>query len=259
MKYYVGTSGWHYRHWKGLFYPDRLPIHRWLSFYGQHFSTVEINVTFYREVKSSTFEKWLSAVSVDFLFCLKMSRFITHIRRLDVDTSSVNRFVQNAVYLSGNLGVILIQLPPALRFDESAMKDFFAKLDTRLTYAVEARSTTFIDDRFFALLEQEGIAWCIADSAGRFPFYEAITAPFVYIRLHGSEQLYASRYSEKELTVWRDKIRGWDKDAFIYFDNDFKGYAVDNALSLKTLLGNGSRGDVRIPPDPPLPPTVIGS
>ncbi len=165
-------------------------------------------------------------VPVDFLFSLTLSRLITHIRKLDVDASSVNRFVQNAASLAGNLGVIIIRPPPKLRFDESLMEDSLAKRDTGLRYAVEARSTTFIEDRFFALLEREGIAWCIADSAGRFPFYEAVTAPFIYIRLHRSEQLYASRYRKKELIVWRDKIRAWDKDTFIYFDNDSQEYAI---------------------------------
>ena len=112
MRYCVGTSGWQYGHWKGLFYPDRLPTAQWLTFYAQHFVTLEINVTFYREVRPSTFEKWHRAVPVDFLFSLKMSRFITHLRRLNVDASSVDRFVKSAICLAGKLGVILIQLPP---------------------------------------------------------------------------------------------------------------------------------------------------
>lgn len=160
-----------------------------------------------------------------------------------MDDSSLDRFGAGAFCLAGHLGVILIQLPPGLRFDESLMKEFLAKLDKKLRYAVEARNATFLDDRFFALIERQGIAWCIADSAGRYPYYEAITAPFVYIRLHGSQLLYASRYSDKELRIWGDKIKAWAREAFIYFDNDFHGYAVENALTLRALLGSGGRRD----------------
>lgn len=236
MKWFIGTSGWQYKHWKGMFYPEGLKSADWLSFYTQHFNTLEVNVTFYRDVKPSTYEKWRSIAPDDFRFAVKTSRFITHIKRLKVDINSVNRFTESVRNLKEKLGVVLAQLPPGLTFDESLIRDFFALLDKKLRYAIEARNKSFVNEKFFSILEENGVAWCIADSAGRFPYHEIITAPFVYIRLHGSQRLYASEYTDDELVAWRDKILQWGKDTFIYFDNDFNGYAIRNAFTLKSLL-----------------------
>jgi uncharacterized protein YecE (DUF72 family) len=238
MKAHIGTSGWQYSHWKGIFYPEGIKNADWLSFYASHFDTLEINATFYRDVKPSTYEKWHNAVPDEFLFSIKMSKFVTHIKRLKVDSRSVSRFTEGVRNMREKLGVVLIQLPPGLRFDEQLVRDFLGLLSKEHRYTVEARNKTFIDDKFFSLLEENKMAWCIADSAGRFPYYEVVTAPFVYMRLHGSQKLYASEYSDEELKVWRDKILRWNKDAFVYFDNDFYGYAVKNALILRTLLSD---------------------
>jgi uncharacterized protein YecE (DUF72 family) len=236
MKYHIGTSGWHYKHWKNIFYPQYLKHSDWLSFYAQHFDTLEVNFTFYRDVKPSTCKKWYSTVPENFLFSVKISKYITHTKRLKVDTHSIERFIESVRCLGEKTGVVLVQLPPELAFDEPLMRYFFALLDRKLRYTVEARNKSFIDDRFFELLKENNIAWCIADSAGRFPYHEAVTAPFIYIRLHGSQRLYASDYSDEELKVWKDKILNWNRDIFVYFDNDFYGYAVRNALKLKSLL-----------------------
>lgn len=236
VQHRVGTSGWQYSHWRGVFYPEGLKQAESLAFYGRRFDTLEINTTFYRDVKPSTYEKWANMVSNDFLFSVKMSRYITHIKRLAVEEASVRRFTENALTLAGRLGAILIQLPPGLAFDGALMEDFFGLLRGGLRYAVEARNKTFVDDRFFSILEEHKIAWCIADSAGRFPYHEALTAPFVYIRLHGSEKLYASSYTDGELARWADRIQAWNRPAFVYFDNDYYGHAVKNALTLKSML-----------------------
>lgn len=238
MDIHIGTSGWHYNHWRGLFYPEGLNKPDWLPFYSRHFDTLEINVTFYRNVESSTYTKWRNAVPDHFLFSIKMSRFITHIKKLRIDSHSINHFKASIRYLQDRLGIVLIQLPPGLKFDEGLIRDFLYLLDKGLRYTVEARNESFIDDRFFALLEEYGVAWCVADSAGRFPYYEAVTAPFVYIRLHGSQELYASDYKDSELELWRDKIALWGKETFVYFDNDFHGYAVIDAKKLKALVSN---------------------
>ena len=236
MEFRIGTSGWQYPHWKGAFYPEGTKTAEQLHFYSSRLDTLELNVTFYRQVKESTFRKWYESVPGEFLFSAKMSRFITHIRRLKADEESIGKFLSGVSLLKDKLGVILIQLPPVMKYDRSLLEDFLGRLDATYRYTVEARNISFVCDDFFTLLRELGIAWCIADSAGRFPYHEELTAGFVYIRLHGSDILYASNYSEEELLMWRDRIRGWGRDAFVYFDNDFQGYAAKNALTLKSML-----------------------
>jgi len=236
MQYHIGTSGWQYPHWKGTFYPGDVKSSDRLRYYSTRLDTLELNVTFYRQVKETTFRKWYDTVPHGFLFSVKMSRFITHVRRLRPDDASIGRFLSGASALMDKLGVILIQLPPAMKYDRPLFGEFFGRLDGSYRYTVEARNGSFVCDDFFSLLAERGIAWCIADSAGRFPYHEAVTAGFVYIRLHGSDVLYASDYSDEELLAWRDRIRTWDREAFVYFDNDFQGYAAKNALTLRSML-----------------------
>ena len=234
--YHVGTSGWQYSHWRDVFYPEDLKSKDWLQFYSQHLDTLELNVTFYRQVRRSTFQKWYDIVPADFVFSVKMSRFITHIKRLKVEADSVKRFLEDVSVLKEKLGAILIQLPPSLKFDPVLMTDFFALLDPAFRYTIEARNKTFVHDEFFSLLRDRNVAWCIAESAGRYPYHEAVTASFVYLRLHGRTVLYASNYSDDELKVMCDKIRGWARDTYVYFDNDFNGYAVRNAMTMRDVL-----------------------
>jgi uncharacterized protein YecE (DUF72 family) len=238
-RFYVGTSGWQYAHWKGIFYPENLKTKDWLQFYTQHLNTLELNVTFYRQVRQSTFQKWYDGVPSSFVFSVKMSRFITHIKRLRMEAESVNRFLEDVRGLKEKLGVILIQLPPSLKFERPLMADFFALLDPALKYTIEARNKTFIHEDFFSMLCERNIAWCIAETAGRYPYSEMVSASFVYLRLHGRTELYASSYDDDELKVMRDKIHGWDRDTYVYFDNDFGGHAVRNAMTLRHLLARG--------------------
>ena len=166
---HVGTSGWQYRHWRGVFYPPGLASARWLNFYVSHFKTLELNVTFYRQVDPNTYEKWRDSVPGDFLFSAKMSRYITHIRRLHVDASAVKRFIDAVTCLSDRLGVVLIQLPPSLKFDQDLILAFFDLLDPRLRYTVEARNKSFLCDGFFQILSQRNMAWCIVGKCGAIP------------------------------------------------------------------------------------------
>jgi uncharacterized protein YecE (DUF72 family) len=237
MKVHVGTSGWNYRHWRGPFYPEALKSREWLAFYARNFETLELNATFYREARAETFERWRETVPPRFSFSVKMSRFITHIKRLNVERASVERFLGNVSVLAGKLGIILIQLPPSLRFDSALVGDFFALLDPAFRYAVEVRNETFVEDRFFSMLMERGMAWCISETAGRYPYSEAITADFVYMRLHGRERLYSSSYGDDQLRDIAEKVLAWGREAFVYFDNDFMGYAPLNALTLKAMLG----------------------
>ena len=239
MKYHIGTSGWQYPHWRGVFYPEGMKVADQLHFYSSRLNTMELNVTFYRQVKEATFRRWYDVVPEEFLFSVKMSRFITHIKRLRADVESIGKFLSPVAALGDKLGVILVQLPPSMKYDRALVTDFFAMLNKEYRYTVEARNKTFICDDFFALLRETGIAWCIADSAGRFPYREEVTAPFIYIRLHGKELLYASDYNDEELLAWSEKIRGWNKETFVYFDNDFQAYAAKNALALRSHLETG--------------------
>lgn len=236
MRIHVGTSGWNYPHWKGVFYPEGLKSKDWLSFYGQHFDTLELNVTFYREVKADTFRKWRDTAPAGFLFSVKMSRFITHIKRLKVEAASVRRFLEGVEALGDSLGVILIQLPPSLPFDEESIRRFLGLLDGRFRYTIEARHTSFVNDAFFSLLAERNMAWCISETAGRYPYAEALTANFVYLRLHGREQLYASSYRDDELSGIKEKLLAWGREGYVYFDNDASGFAPANAATLRTML-----------------------
>lgn len=236
MRVRVGTSGWNYPHWKGVFYPDGLKSGEWLSFYARRFDTIELNVTFYRQPKQEVFRKWRDTVPAGFLFSMKMSRFITHIKRLRVGAASIERFMEGAEALGEALGVILIQLPPGLEFDRKTVTGFLALLDGRFRYAIEARNPGFVNEEFFSLLKERNVAWCISESAGRYPYVEAVTADFVYLRLHGRESLYASSYRDDELSGIREKLLCWGKDAYAYFDNDAQGFAALNAATLKGMV-----------------------
>lgn len=233
---YIGTSGWQYGHWRGIFYPTDLKYSDWLLYYCKHFSTLEINVTFYRDVRPSTFQKWYSQTPENFLFSIKLSRQITHFKKLRINRDLIDSFLNKVNFFKEKLGIILIQLPPSLKFEENLIKDFISLLDKSYKYTIEPRNISFLNDKFYNILKENNIALCVADSAGRYPYFEEITADFIYIRLHGSQRLYASDYTDEELIKWAQKIKAWNKTTFVYFDNDFMGYAVKNALKLKEIF-----------------------
>ncbi|MCE5275158.1 MAG: DUF72 domain-containing protein [Deltaproteobacteria bacterium] len=233
----IGTSGWNYDHWRGVFYPEGLPRARWLGHYAQTFSSVEVNATFYRQMRPSTFEKWRQGTPEGFLWAVKASRFITHIKRLADAQGALSVFMKSLEPLREKLGPILFQLPPTLFFDKGLCEAFCSLLPAVHRYALEARHASWTESEALQCLADHCIAWCISDTAGRYPSLEAVTADFVYVRLHGSTSLYASCYSEEELRQWAARIRDFGRDAYVYFDNDFMGYAPKNALRLLTILG----------------------
>jgi uncharacterized protein YecE (DUF72 family) len=234
----IGTSGWTYPHWKGPFYPEKQAKSKWLEYYAEHFDTVELNATFYRLPKIETFEKWRQRTPASFLWSLKASRYLTHVRRLKDPEEPLNRFYDAVKGLGTKLGPILFQLPPGLNFDPDLLQNFIEHLDTSRSHAIEVRHASWLNDIFFHSLETHNIAFCISDTAGRYPYSETVTADFVYIRLHGSKILYRSLYTEEELALWVEKIKGWKRKTFVYFDNDFEGYAVHNARRLKELFSS---------------------
>ncbi len=262
---FIGTSGWIYSHWEGIFYPENLPAENKLRYYSRHFKTVEINYSFYRLPKSSIYQKWYSETPDDFVFAVKASRFITHIKRLKEVNPHTKRgqgakfdevsprygvgvkdawkkFLENALNLKEKLGPILFQFPPSFQATEenigrleNFLKFICLKWDFKyLRLAFEFRHRSWCDEKIYNLLKKYKVAWVIADS----PFYpksEIVTADFVYIRLHGSKILFASKYTKKELSSLAQKIKKWlklDLDVYCYFNNDAQGYAVENAKEL---------------------------
>ena len=235
-KVHIGTSGWNYDHWKELFYKKDCPKSKWLQFYAEYFDTVEVNATFYRSMSYKTYENWREKTPNGFIFAVKANRYITHIKRLKDVEESFKRLLIELDGLKEKLGPILFQLPPSLTFDAELFDAFCGYLPGNRYIAIEARHPSWLDQIALSSLKRHNIAWCISDSAGRYPYHEAITSSFIYIRLHGSKQLYRSEYSEDELQILARKIIKWDKDTYIYFDNDAEGHAPKNALKLKELL-----------------------
>ncbi len=239
MKIYIGTSGWSYNHWRKIFYPEDLSKYKFFEFYCKHFNTVEINATFYRNFKESTYKNWYKRAPEGFLFSLKAPKTITHIKRLKDVGELLNNFINIASNLKEKLGVILFQLPPSLKFDKNLFEEFLFQLKNFSNYrfAIEVRNKTFNNEEFFELMKKFDITLCFSDTGGRyFSLIEVVTGKFLYIRLHGPEKLYASKYSEEQLIYWKEKILKIKKDIFVYFDNDFYGYAPQNALELKKSI-----------------------
>jgi len=228
----VGTSGWNYWHWADVFYPQDLPRSQWFAYYQSKFDTLELNASFYRLPRASTFARWSEASAKDFRWAVKAHRSVTHFTRL-AEREPVEKFLAAAERLGKKLGVVLFQLPPSLKFDAQVVRRFLGWLPEGKRYAIEPRHATWFEPQALKVLERGGVALCIADSGGRFPSGEHLTADFTYLRFHGGERLYASRYSPEQMAAWAEKLVAWKQPAFVYFNNDFHGYAVKNALELK--------------------------
>jgi uncharacterized protein YecE (DUF72 family) len=258
----IGTSGWVYPPWRGVFYPKGLAQKRELEHLSRQVNSVEINGSFYSLQRPSSYQKWAEQTPDDFVFSVKGGRFITHMKRLrDTDETLANFFASGPLALGPKLGPILWQLPPNFQFDPELLTDFFNHLprttteaallaarhdervdpawtttdaDRPLRHALEVRHPSFTDPRFLDLLREHEIAVVIADSAGKFPYIEDVTADFVYVRLHGAEELYVSGYTDEALDEWASKVRHWSetRDVYVYFDNDAKVMAPRDAMAL---------------------------
>ncbi len=228
----IGTSGWNYWHWTGLFYPEGLPRSRWLEYYQSKFDTLELNASFYRLPLPATFARWREASPKGFLWAVKAHRGITHYSRLK-EREPLQKFLNAAKGLVEQLGVILFQLPPSLKFDARVVGRFLGWLPKGKRYAIEPRHASWFEPKLLELLARHNVAIAIADSGGRFPSGEHLTTEFAYVRFHGAEQLYASRYTTEQMRAWAEKLLEWKRPAFVYFNNDFHAYAVENALELK--------------------------
>lgn len=239
---YIGTSGWSYKHWEGIFYPKEVKLAKYLEYYTTKFNCVELNSSFYHLPQKKTVSGWVQRTPDAFKFCPKLSRYITHQKKLIDIEEPLQKFFDLFEEMKKKLGPVLIQLPPGLEFDPSLIEEFLELLKKRYhshRFAIEVRNRTWITDHFFNLLEKYGIAFVIADSGTRFPYHETVTTDFVYLRFHGHESLYASNYSEADLAGYAQKIKHWleqGNKVWGFFNNDFHGFAVKNAERLRNLI-----------------------
>jgi uncharacterized protein YecE (DUF72 family) len=267
---FIGISGYEYHRWRNRFYPPGLPVRAWLSYASQCFNSIEINGTFYSLKSPPVFERWRDAVPKrGFIFALKGGQFITHNLKLRRAEAALGNFFASGVLALGKVtGPILWQLPATYGFDFERMDQFMkllprnsrqaeevahrhdhrlkrgalteARTPLKFRHAFEVRHPSYLNDEFYDLLRKHKCAFVIADTAGRFPYAEEVTADFVYVRLHGSQQLYVSGYTDDELDEWAQRIRTWTsgdddgrpRDVYVYFDNDAKVHAPHDALRL---------------------------
>ena len=234
----VGTSGWHYKHWERAFYPADLKPEDWLPFYASRFGTVEINNSFYRLPSRDAFVSWAEKVPPGFTFAVKASRYITHMKKLRAAGESLSNLLENAGGLGEKLGPILFQLPPHWQRDPSRLEEFIALLPGGVRCAFEFRDETWLHDDIYRILESGNCALCIASSPA-FPSTRRITADFVFLRFHGGDIPYGSKYSREELEEWATFTRSLleaKRDVYAYFNNDAFGYAVEDARIFKELV-----------------------
>ena len=248
-RFFVGTSGWSYRSWKGDFYPADLPTRRYLAFYAQRFDSTEVNYSFYHLPRTETYERWATQVSDRFVFALKASRLITHVKRLSRIGDAWETFVHRAQALGPRRGPILLQFPASFRSDPPRLSRFLqharrpAPRATPLKLVFEFRHASWFTDDVYALLRRHRAACCIADSP-QYPRDDVVTADFVYLRFHGRTELFTSSYSDQELAEEATHIRHHLRqglDVYAYFNNDAKGHAVRNADTLRRMVEGRDR------------------
>src|ERR1044071_2064766 len=237
-KVHIGTSGWHYKHWLGLFYPEKLPAKEMFAFYARHFDTVEINNSFYHLPLTTTFDSWRDNSPRNFLFAVKASRFITHMKKLKDPESSSEKFFAGVARLEEKLGPILFQLPPRWGFDPERFAAFLRALPKEYRYVFEFRDESWLVRDAYELLRKFNAAFCIHDLAQMQTPLE-VTADFTYIRFHGpGAAKYRGSYANAALGKWADRINQWRQsnvDVYAYFNNDIGGHAITNAFALKRL------------------------
>ena len=235
---FIGTSGWHYRHWVGRFYPEQSSGAAMFRYYVQHFHTVELNNSFYKLPEVATLRGWREATPSDLRFAVKASRFITHNKKLNDAEATLDRFLPRVEALGAKLGPVLFQLPPSWKLNLERLRDFLSLLPRRHRYAFEFRETSWNVPAVYELLGKYNAAFCIYELGGyRSPL--EVTADWVYVRLHGPEGKYQGRYGMSSLRQWAARIGEWSaqlKPVYVYFDNDESAYAPDNALQLTRLV-----------------------
>jgi len=232
----IGTSGWMYPHWRGRFYPPKLPSAQQLAFYATQFDTVELNNSFYRQPERERFEVWADTVPDGFRFAVKGSRYVTHIKRLAVEQESVDRVVESARGLGDRLGPILFQLQSNFHADVTRLEAFLTRLPTNVRVTLEFRHDSWFVPSVFELMQRHRVALCVADSP-KLPQSPRITSDFTYVRFHHGP--HGIGYGAATLERWADRIDGWHRqnlDVYAYFNNDADAWAIRNARTLRSLL-----------------------
>jgi uncharacterized protein YecE (DUF72 family) len=235
----VGTSGWIYKHWRTIFYPPKLPVARWFGFYAQHFDTVEINNSFYRLPSPEAFDAWRQQAPPGFLYAVKASRYLTHLKKLKDPEAPLQNVLERARRLGPTLGPILYQLPPHWGCDPERLRHFLALLPADLQHVVEFRDPSWYTEEVRAMLSRAGVGFCIHDMRESVsPLW--VTGPTAYLRFHGSTGVrYVGRYGRARLKPWAeriDEIRRQTRAVFVYFNNDGGGHALKDARDLRELL-----------------------
>jgi uncharacterized protein YecE (DUF72 family) len=239
---HIGTSGWSYKHWKGIYYPEKLASTKWLLFYAQSFRATEINSSFYRIPLKETVLKWNQTVPEDFVFCPKMSRYLTHMKKLHDPEEPLKRFFEVFKPMRKKMGPVLVQLPPFLKFNYDLAEHFYHLLKKRYRqydFVMEVRHETWMQEESFTLMAKYDLGFVISQSGEEFPYAEMVTAKNIYIRFHGPRELYASSYSDKALKDFARKFRNWVKKGHMvwaFFNNDIHGYAPADAKRLMAML-----------------------
>ncbi len=234
----VGCSGWHYDDWRGRFYPAGLARSGWLGFYSGIFDTVELNNTFYRLPSEAAMTRWFDVTGSEFIFAVKGSRYITHVRRLEGVEAAVKEFLERLTALGGKLGPVLWQLPPRMSRDDRRLEAFLRLLPRSPRHVIEFRHASWRNNDVYSMLRNYGVATCLVD-APEFRSPAVATTDFIYVRFHGLESLYSGSYEHERLERWAADITGLSqgvRPVYAYFNNDSNAYAVDNALTLRRLL-----------------------
>ncbi len=246
---HIGTSGWHYGHWKGIFYPKDISSRDFLRFYQTRFRTVEINSSFYHLPLEKTLSQWKDTAPGGFIFSAKASRFITHMKKLRDPEESLPPLFGRLEILGEKLGPILFQLPPFLKLDPDRLRDFLKALPRGHRYSFEFRNSDWFREEIYGILAEYGAAFCIYDLNGKLS-PRPVTAAFVYVRLHGPDDPYQGQYGARRLSRWARDFAYWStegKTIYCYFDNDQAGYAAQDALKLQEMvrkkMGGRSSGD----------------
>jgi len=246
---FVGTSGWQYPHWRRLFYPENVPQHTWLEYYSRRFQTVEVNNTFYNLPEAEVFAEWKRQTPPDFVFALKMSRFLTHLKRLRDPEDPVRRFMTRARRLGRKRGPILVQLPPSLKADPGRLDAALAAFPRSARVAVEFRHDSWFVDEVRSVLERRGAALCLADAPKRKqPHWQ--TAPWGMVRFHEGRGSHAPGYGSGALRTWATRIAstwGPTSDVFVYFNNDTGGWATRDAVVFAELAARAGLKPSRVP------------
>ena len=237
----IGCSGWQYRHWRGDFYPIGLPANRWLGHYASTFDTVEINNSFYRLPEAATFAAWARRVPTRFVFAVKASRFLTHMKKLKDPEEPLDRLLTRARALGRRLGPILYQLPPGWKADRGRLEHFLQSLPRGHRHVLEFREPSWYEADVIRLLEKHGVALCLHDMRGSATGRRR-AGPFVYVRFHGPTGTYAGGYSRDRLAgwaAWLNEQRAAGADVYAYFNNDVGGHAPRDAVTLRRLMETG--------------------